>query len=79
MAEKLQKIGIKKEDGYLYFVDKDGDLSRAKMAFKKLTPEQRLAREEEKRKRKDAARARREQRDEINAQIEKLKKQKKRL
>lgn len=29
--EKVLKCGIKKEAGYLYFVDKDGDVSRAKM------------------------------------------------
>ncbi|MEN3014090.1 MAG: hypothetical protein ABDH23_05720 [Endomicrobiia bacterium] len=32
MAEKVAKVGVKKEDGYLYFVDKDGDISRVKMA-----------------------------------------------
>ncbi|MEM4336399.1 MAG: hypothetical protein QXG86_00130 [Candidatus Woesearchaeota archaeon] len=32
MAEKVAKVGVKKEDGYLYFVDKNGDISRAKMA-----------------------------------------------
>ncbi|MEW6040919.1 MAG: hypothetical protein AB1633_05305 [Elusimicrobiota bacterium] len=32
MAEKVAKAGVKKEDGYLYFVDKHGDISRAKMA-----------------------------------------------
>lgn len=32
MAEKVAKVGVKKEDGYLYFVDKQGDISRAKMA-----------------------------------------------
>lgn len=32
MAEKVAKVGIKKEPGYLYFVDKKGDISRAKMA-----------------------------------------------
>ena len=32
MAEKVKKVGIKKEKGYLYFVDKKGDISRAKMA-----------------------------------------------
>lgn len=30
-VEKLVKTGIKKEPGYLYFVDKDGDVSRAPM------------------------------------------------
>ena len=32
MAEKVEKVGVKKESGYLYFVDKNGDVSRAKMA-----------------------------------------------
>ena len=32
MAEKEAKVGIKKAKGYLYFVDKRGDISRAKMA-----------------------------------------------
>ena len=31
MAEKVAKVGVKKEAGYLYFVDKHGDVSRAKM------------------------------------------------
>lgn len=31
MAEKVAKVGVKKEAGYLYFVDKAGDISRAKM------------------------------------------------
>lgn len=31
MATKVCKCGIKKEDGWLYFVDKQGDVSRAKM------------------------------------------------
>ncbi len=32
MAMKVAKVGVKKEKGYLYFVDKKGDVSRAKMA-----------------------------------------------
>tara|TARA_Y100000310_G_C20531176_1_gene738524 strand:- start:283 stop:537 length:255 start_codon:yes stop_codon:yes gene_type:complete len=32
MAEKVAKVGVKREKGYLYFVDKGGDVSRAKMA-----------------------------------------------
>lgn len=32
MAEKVMKCGIKKQSGYLYFIDKHGDISRAKMA-----------------------------------------------
>ena len=31
MAEKVMKCGIKKAKGYLYFIDKKGDISRAKM------------------------------------------------
>lgn len=31
MAEKVAKVGVKKQDGWLYFVDKQGDISRAKM------------------------------------------------
>jgi len=32
VAEKVAKVGIKKQAGYLYFVDKHGDISRARMA-----------------------------------------------
>lgn len=32
MAEKVAKVGVKKAGGYLYFVDKKGDISRTKMA-----------------------------------------------
>jgi len=32
MAKKVAKVGVKKEKGYLYFVDMQGDISRAKMA-----------------------------------------------
>jgi hypothetical protein len=32
MAEKVAKVGVKREEGYLYFIDKQGDVSRAKMA-----------------------------------------------
>ena len=31
MAEKVAKVGVKKESGYLYFVNKKGDVGRAKM------------------------------------------------
>ena len=31
VQEKIMKCGIDREKGYLYFVDKDGDVSRAKM------------------------------------------------
>ena len=30
--KKVAKVGVKKEKGYLYFVDKNGDVSCAKMA-----------------------------------------------
>lgn len=32
MAQKVAKVGVKKSRGWLYFVDKQGDISRAKMA-----------------------------------------------
>ena len=32
MAEKVAKAGVKRQEGYLYFIDKQGDISRAKMA-----------------------------------------------
>ena len=32
MAQKVVKVGVKKQAGYLYFVDKKGNVSRAKMA-----------------------------------------------
>ena len=32
MAEKVAKAGVKRQEGYLYFIDKNGDVSRAKMA-----------------------------------------------
>ena len=31
-AEKVADAGVTRESGYLYFIDKDGDVSRAKMA-----------------------------------------------
>ena len=32
MAKKVTKVVVKKEKGYLYFVDKKGNVARAKMA-----------------------------------------------
>ena len=32
MAEKVAKVGVKRAAGWLYFVDKHGDVSRAKMS-----------------------------------------------
>lgn len=32
MAEMIQKVGLKREKGYLYFIDKKGNISCAKMA-----------------------------------------------
>jgi len=31
MATKIAKLGLKKEDGWLYYLDKRGNVSRAKM------------------------------------------------
>ncbi len=32
MATKVAKCGVKRQKGYLYFIDKKGDISMAKMA-----------------------------------------------
>ncbi len=32
MAQKVVKVGVKRQKGYLYFIDKRGDVSCAKMA-----------------------------------------------
>ncbi len=32
MAQKVAKVGVTRASGYLYFIDKQGDVSRAKMA-----------------------------------------------
>ena len=32
MAQKVASVGVKKQKGYLYFVDKRGNVARAKMA-----------------------------------------------
>lgn len=32
MAEKVKKVGVSKEKGYLYYLDKQGNVSRSKMA-----------------------------------------------
>jgi len=32
MAKKVAKVGVRKAKGYLYYVDKRGDISRTKMA-----------------------------------------------
>ncbi|MFH1622815.1 MAG: hypothetical protein ABIA97_06850, partial [Candidatus Omnitrophota bacterium] len=32
MAELVAKVGITRKEGYLYFIDKKGDISCAKMA-----------------------------------------------
>lgn len=32
MAQKVAKVGIKREEGWLYYIDKEGDVSRVKMA-----------------------------------------------
>jgi hypothetical protein len=32
MAQRVAKVGVKKQEGFLYFVDKRGHVARAKMA-----------------------------------------------
>jgi hypothetical protein len=32
MAEKVLKVGVEREEGFLYYIDKDGDVSRVQMA-----------------------------------------------
>jgi len=32
MAQKIAKVGVKRAKGYLYFLDKKGNVARAKMA-----------------------------------------------
>lgn len=32
MAEKVLKVGVEREEGFLYFIDKDGDVSKVQMA-----------------------------------------------
>lgn len=32
MAEKVAKVGVRKQAGYLYFVDRRGNVARAKMS-----------------------------------------------
>jgi len=32
MAEVLAKVGVKREKGWLYFINKNGDVARVKMA-----------------------------------------------
>ena len=32
MAEKVKSVGVRKESGYLYYIGKDGNVWRAKMA-----------------------------------------------
>ncbi len=55
MAEKVAKVGVKKVSGYLYFVDKQGDISRAKMsrgAAKRRKKKKKVAKKKKKAKRK---------------------------
>ena len=32
MAEKVQKVGVKRQKGFLYYIDKKGNVAKAKMA-----------------------------------------------
>jgi len=62
MAEKVAKVGVKKAPGYLYFVDKNGDISRAKMsrgAAKRRKKKKVAKKKKKKKKRKKAKRKRR--------------------
>ena len=34
MAEKVERAGVKREKGYVYFVDEEGDISRSKTGQK---------------------------------------------
>ena len=54
MAEKVAKVGVKKQAGYLYFVDKNGDISRAKMSrgAAKRKKKKKVAKKKKKTKRK---------------------------
>ena len=58
MAQTVAKVGVKKEKGWLYFVDKRGDISRAKMARggrkrkKKAAKKKRPARKKARRKKR---------------------------
>ena len=32
MAEQVLKVGVEREEGFLYFIDKDGDIAKVAMA-----------------------------------------------
>lgn len=32
MSEIVKKLGLKREEGFLYFIDKDGDVAKVQMA-----------------------------------------------
>ena len=34
MAEKVLKVGMDREDGFLYYIDKDGDIARVHNRFR---------------------------------------------
>ncbi|MBI4456771.1 MAG: hypothetical protein HY644_12845 [Acidobacteria bacterium] len=34
MAEKVERTGVKREKGYVYFINQEGDICRAKMGQK---------------------------------------------
>ena len=34
-AEKIVRVGLKREQGYLYYIDKEGDISRSPQARRK--------------------------------------------
>ena len=66
MAEKVAKVGVKKAPGYLYFVDKNGDISRAKMsrgaAKRRKKKKKKVAKKRKKAKKKKRKKAKRKRR-----------------
>jgi len=64
MAEKVAKVGVKKAPGYLYFVDKNGDISRAKMSrgAAKRRKKKKVAKKKKKAKKKKRKKAKRKRR-----------------
>jgi hypothetical protein len=73
MSELLVKSVVKKEPGYLYFVDQEGNVCRAKMARGvKLSPAEKTKREAERKQRREMEKgARRAIREKILAEARK--------
>ena len=58
MAQKVCKCSVRKEPGYLYFVDRDGDIAREKM-FRRVAKKSKPKRKVKKRAKKKAKKRRR--------------------